>query len=147
MLRGADCVEARGLRCSRGTDGTRGVERRAAAAPARQQITSESSAPAVPARTCATWLIPESPVGTMPPMSPSTIRPIAVLIISAALPEQGLAIEMPERRRHCRRVDVHEKSTLVTARGHYWRSRSSSSYLVILASVNSAYTDSRRLTT
>src|SRR5438094_7351153 len=145
MLRGADCVEAMGLRCSRGTDGTNALKRVAAVA-ARQQITSESSAPAVPARTCATWLIPESPVGTMPPMSPSTIRPIAVLI-NAALPEQGLAIEMPERRRHCRHVDVHEKSTLVTARGHYWRSRSSSSYLVILASVNSAYTDSRRLTT
>src|SRR5437899_12110726 len=123
MLRGADCVEAMGLRCSRGTDGTNALKRVAAVA-ARQQITRESSAPAVPARTCATWLIPESPVGTMPPMSPSTIRPIAVLIISAALPEQGLAIEMPERRRHCRRVDVHEKSTLVTARGHYWRSRS-----------------------
>src|SRR2546425_12119442 len=144
MLRGADCVEAMGLRCSRGTDGTNALKRVAAVA-ARQQITRESSAPAVPARTCATWLIPESPVGRTPPMSPSTIRPIAVLI-NATLPEQGLAIEMPECRPHCGRVDVHEKSTLVTARGNYRRRRSSSSYLVILASVSTAYTDSRRLT-
>src|SRR5213593_723650 len=145
MLRGADCVEAMGLRCSRGTDGTNDALKRVAAVAARQQITRESNAPAVPARTCATWLIPESPVGTVPPMSPSTIRPIAVLI-SATLRDQDLAIEMPECRSHCRSVDVHEKSTVVTARGQYWRSWSSSPYLVIFASVNSAYTGNRQPT-
>src|SRR3989442_13846053 len=96
MLRGADCVEAMGLRCSRGTDGTNALKRVAAGA-ATQQITRESNAPAVPARTCATGLIPESPGGTAPPMSPSTIRPIQALL-SPTLRDQNRAIDIPERR-------------------------------------------------
>src|SRR6266403_1041278 len=81
MLRGTDYVEATGLRCRRGADGTKDDAARVATAPTRQQSAAESSsAPAVPARTCAAWLIPGRPVGTTPPRSPSVIKPMAVLI-------------------------------------------------------------------
>jgi len=84
MLRGADSGDAMVCRCRRETKGGGAIAaRRAATAPVRQQAMRHSSAPAVPAKTTPACEIPEIPVGTKPPMTPSPIRPIAVLMTTS----------------------------------------------------------------
>src|SRR5580765_355423 len=87
ILRGTDWDDAMEPCGRRGvTRTTVGAARRAAAAPARQKSNSESSAPAVPARTCAACAIPANPVGTTPPMRLRPIRPSATLIRRSSRP-------------------------------------------------------------
>src|SRR5437660_6232423 len=69
-----------------------------ATALARQQITSAVSAPAVPASTGSAYVMPWSPVGTTPPMRPSPIRPIAVLIKGGS-PSSLIHVTVRHRRR------------------------------------------------
>src|SRR5438552_8179231 len=74
-----------------------------ATALARQQITSAVSAPAVPASTGSAYVMPWSPVGTTPPMRPSPIRPIAVLIKGGS-PSPLIHVAVRHRSRGCRLV-------------------------------------------
>jgi hypothetical protein len=91
MLRGTDWDDAMEP-CGRRevTRTTAGAARRAAAAPATQTSRSETSAPAVPARTCSAYEIPANPVGTTPLTRQSPISPMATLIPSilpASIPQ------------------------------------------------------------
>jgi hypothetical protein len=127
ILRGTDWDDAMEPCGRRGvTRTTVGAARRAAAAPPRQKSNSVSSAPAVPARTCAACVNPANPVGTTPPMRLSPIRPIATLIRHP--PATTIAIEMPRCRARAVHVDVREMSTSVTLREGSRPGRSSTLY-------------------
>ena len=98
MLRVADSGDAMECGRRRGAKGGGAIAaRRAATAPTRQPEIRQSSAPAVPAKTTPACEISAIPVGTTPPMRPSPIRPIAVLM-STSRPGDTLAIVMPAER-------------------------------------------------